>query len=89
MPNIEASDDAEYIGRDLRGYPFNKIFPPNQSKYGSHHGGYPTNTQQVFFYDYMIQGYGVIFSFQGEDYTIPEYDNCCLINTSTEQEEVM
>ncbi|MCC8117882.1 MAG: hypothetical protein LIP09_03920 [Bacteroidales bacterium] len=45
---IEDYNDADYIDRDLGGYPFNKVYPPNPSRFGSHHGGYQTNTQQVF-----------------------------------------
>ena len=76
------NDDAEYIGYDLCGYPFNKFFPPNEQRLGSRYGGYPSEVAEVFFYDYMVQYYGVVFSFNGKNYVIPEGDNCTLINLS-------
>lgn len=39
---VVENEDADYIGRDLGGFPFNKVYPPNPSKFGSHHGGYQT-----------------------------------------------
>ncbi len=55
---------ADYVGYDLFGYEYNCKYPPNKEKFGNDFGGYATQNQETFFYDYCIQQYGVVFSYK-------------------------
>lgn len=70
---------ADYIGIDLLGHAYNKKYPPRE---GLKHSGYKTPNQEVFLYDYAVQGYGVVFQYQGVRYLIPE-DNLGILTDST------
>lgn len=59
---------ADYVGHDLFGYEYNRKYPPNKEKFGNDFGGYATPNQETFFYDYCIQQYGVVFSYEGTLY---------------------
>lgn len=74
---------ADYIGIDLGGYEYNKKYPPNIVKYGSHNGGYPTDNQEAFFYDLAVNLYGLRFTYKGKTYRIPsDGDGWIVINES-------
>lgn len=45
---------ADYIGRDLFGYEYNKTYPPNKELYGDGLGGYATPNQETFFTIYAF-----------------------------------
>ena len=44
-----------FIGTDLAGYPFNRKYPPDTKRFGTHYGGYRTSQQETFFYDFAVQ----------------------------------
>lgn len=46
------------------------------------HSGYKTPNQEVFLYDYVVQGYGVVFQYRGVRYLIPE-DNLGILTDLT------
>ena len=43
-----------FIGTDLLGYPFNRKYPPDTKRYGTHYSGYRTAQQETFFYDRIL-----------------------------------
>jgi hypothetical protein len=59
---------ADYVGHDLFGYEYNRKYPPNKEMFGNDFGGYATPNQETFFYDYCIQQYGVVFSYEEVSY---------------------
>ncbi len=58
------------VGRDPMGNPFNKKYPPDTAKYGTTYDGYPTYNQEVFFLDFAIEGYDVLFAHNGKQYFV-------------------
>ena len=56
------------VGKDLMGYPYNMKYPPMISKYGDQYLGYPNWNQEVFFYEFAVQGYDVTFVYHGVKY---------------------
>lgn len=70
MQKNENQQEADYVGRDLFGYEYNKKYPPNKELYGDGLGGYATPNQETFFYDFCILHYGVAFSYKGEDFEV-------------------
>lgn len=66
------------VGRDLMGYPYNMKYPPMISKYGDHFLGYPNWNQEVFFYEFAVQGYDVSFVYHGVMYFLmADVEYCC------------
>lgn len=59
---------TDYIGYDTLGYEYNKKYPPDKDRFGNSFGGYASPNKEAFFYDFCIQGYGIAFSYQDEDY---------------------
>lgn len=88
MTKSDVNHESPYIGRDLGGFPMNREFQPDLASNGSHFSGYANAAEEVFFYDYAVQGYGVTFSYQGKDYLIAEDDPCTLIDVATNHQEV-
>ena len=90
---LSEDNEIDYIGYNSNGYPFNKVFPPDAMKYGDDFYGYPSVSAGTIFYDCMVQGYGVTFSFGDKDYVIPEGENNTLVNltdkTTTIFESIM
>lgn len=76
-PNSKRSDDP-VVGWDLLGYPFNKKYPPDYAKNGRQYDGYPTNNQAVFFLDFAIEGYQVLFKYGEEKFLIQIDFDCAL-----------
>ncbi len=70
--NNHSAHDANdpIVGRDPMGNPFNKKYPPDTAKYGTTYDGYPTYNQEVFFLDFAIEGYDVLFSHNGKQYFV-------------------
>lgn len=54
------------VGRNLLGFPYNIKYPPMPEKYGTHYEGYANWNREVFFYEFAVQGYDVIFSYNGK-----------------------
>lgn len=54
--------------KDLMGYYYNGKYPPMISKYGDQYLGYPNWNQEVFFYEFAVQGYDVTFVYHGVKY---------------------
>lgn len=54
--------------KDLLGYYYNGKYPPMISKYGDQYLGYPNWNQEVFFYEFAVQGYDVTFVYHGVKY---------------------
>ncbi|MCF0158512.1 MAG: hypothetical protein HUJ83_08385 [Veillonella sp.] len=81
-------NDTDYIDYDSGGYPFNKEFPPDVLKYGDDFYGYPSVSAGTIFYDCMVQGYGITFSFGNKDYVIPEGENNKLVNLTDKTNSV-
>ena len=50
------------------GFPYNIKYPPMPEKYGTNYEGYKTWNQEVFFYEFAVQGYDVHFKYNGTDY---------------------
>lgn len=68
------------VGRDLMGYPYNMKYPPMISKYGNQYLGYPNWNQEVFFYEFAVQGYDVTFVYHNTKYFLmvePDYYCTC------------
>lgn len=70
--------DDPVVGYDLMGYPYNKKYPPNISQYGTKHDGYPTCNQEIFFLDFAVESYQVLFQFNDKCYLIQLDDSCAL-----------
>lgn len=73
-------NDFPYIGKDLLGFRYNVIYPPDTTKFGPSYGGYPNNARQVLFYDFAVQGYDVEFCYQGKKYHLlfePDHSALC------------
>ena len=54
--------------KDLMGYYYNGKYPPMISKYGDQYLGYPNWNQEVFFFEFAVQGYDVTFVYHGVKY---------------------
>jgi len=61
------------LGCDLWGNPFNKKYPPDTVKYGIRYDGYPTYNREVLFLDFAIEGYDVLFAYNGKNYLIQQW----------------
>ncbi len=61
------------IGQNLFGYPINKKYPADTTKYGTNYDGYPTYNQEVFFRDFAVEGYDVLFAYNGKNYFIQRW----------------
>lgn len=53
---------------NFAGYYENWLYPPSPERYGSEHGGYRTNNQEVMFHLFAVQRYDVSFSYKGQQY---------------------
>ncbi len=73
------------VGRDLLGYPYNIKYPPNMAKYGGENLGYATWNQQVFFYEFAVQGTDVSFWYNGKQYFIRVYEDCAFRTDETKK----
>ncbi|WP_303029365.1 hypothetical protein [Bacteroides acidifaciens] len=62
------NDPRDYVGYDLFGYPFNKKYPPDKTRYGQAYEGYANKTLGVLLYDFCVMGYDVELSFKGKNY---------------------
>lgn len=62
------NDPRNYVGYDLFGYPFNKKYPPDKTRYGQAYEGYANKTLGVLLYDFCVMGYDVELSFKGKNY---------------------
>ena len=62
------NDPREWVGYDLCGYPFNKKYSPNKTRYGQSYEGYANKALGVLLYDYCVMGYDVELSFKGKNY---------------------
>lgn len=62
------NDPRPYIGYDLMGFPYNSKYPPNKEEYGNSHEGYKTKGEGVLLYDYVVMGYDVEFTYNGQSY---------------------
>lgn len=76
-PNSKRNDDP-VVGWDLLGYPVNKKYPPDPAKNGRQYYGYPTYNQEVFFLDFAIEGYQVLFKYGEEKFVIQIDTDCAL-----------
>lgn len=72
QPALNNANDA-VIGRDLLGNPFNKKYPPDTIKYGTNYDGYKTYNREVFFLDFAIEGYDVLFAYNGKNYFVQRW----------------
>ena len=61
------------IGQDLFGYPINKKYPADTTKYGTDYDGYPNYNLEVFFLDFAVEGYDVLFAYKGKNYFIQRW----------------
>jgi hypothetical protein len=77
---------ADYVGLDLFGYEYNRKYPPNADKFGNNYGGYATPNQEVFFYDYCIQQYGIVFSYDEVLYEAEFTDEGPILTNKTANE---
>ena len=77
MINDADINGNNYIGKDLLGYPYNRKYPPDIKKYGSHYSGYRTFQEECFFYDFAVQHYFVCFKYKGQNYYIVSWEDCC------------
>ena len=66
-----------FIGKDLFGYPFNRKYPPDTKRFGTHYSGYRTAQQETFFYDFAVQNYDVRFKYKGQNYYIVNWEDVC------------
>ncbi len=62
------NDPRDYVGYELFGYPFNKKYPPDKTRYGQAYDGYANKTLGVLLYDFCVMGYDVELSFKGKNY---------------------
>ena len=62
------NDPREWVGYDLCGYPFNKKYPPNKTRYGQSYEGYSCKALGVLLYDYCIAGYDVELTYNDQTY---------------------
>lgn len=65
-----------YVAYDIFGYPYNKKYPPDFSKYGGQYSGYATPNQEFFFYIYAIQHYDGRFVYKDKEYYIINWWDC-------------
>ncbi len=74
------------IGRDLLGYPYNKKYPADIAQYGTKNDGYRTYNQEVFFLDFAIEGYDVLFSYHEKEYLVQRWsEGAAQLDPSTHQ----
>lgn len=84
---MEDHKDFPYIGKDILGFRYNAVYPPNTVRFGTTYGGYPNNARQVLFYDFAVQGYDVEFRYESKKYHLlfePDHSALCDENYTKE-----
>ena len=66
--------NLDYIKHDDGGYAYNGMFPPegapNPECWLKEFSGYKNAAEEVFFYDYAVQGYNIDFNYNGKHYAL-------------------
>ena len=53
---------------DLYGNRYNGVYPPEYKYNGDAHHGYKTDKEETLFYDFAVQGYDLMISYQDKFY---------------------
>ena len=83
------NSEQDVLAPDLFGHYYNKKYPPQTEKYGNQYLGYPNWNQEVFYFEFAVQGYDVEFKYNGKTYYLmadSEYYCTCPDNRFTPDE---